>query len=377
MADEAPRPFALRRFVPLGFLILAGLLFMALGGHRYLTIAAIAENRECVCDLVGAAGAMAALAFIVTYAGLVALSVPGAALSDDHRRVLFGPWLGAAYAVIGATIGATVVFLAARAGLAGLAARAGPWVQRVEAGFRRNGLNYLLVLRLIPIFPFWLVNLVAGAVGLAPLGLRARHVYRHHPGHLHLCQPRQWPGNPGRGRRVTRSRGPLSPQRASPDPRPCRARAVAGGLPALAHPLPAARRHDRARVEPCRPDLCVIGAGSGGLAVAAGAVQMGASVVLVERDRMGGDCLNYGCVPSKSLLAAARLANAWRARRRARDHLRPPADRFRRGGRQRRAGHRAPRPDRFGRTLRAARGARHQARSAVCRSRARSAPATP
>src|SRR5213593_4846987 len=60
------------------------------------------------------------------------------------------------------------------------------------------------------------------------------------------------------------------------------------------------------------PDLCVIGAGAGWLAVAAGAVQMGASVVLVERDRMGGDCLNYGCVPSKSLLAAARLATAWR-----------------------------------------------------------------
>ena len=60
------------------------------------------------------------------------------------------------------------------------------------------------------------------------------------------------------------------------------------------------------------PDLCVIGAGSGGLAVAAGAVQMGAGVVLVERGRMGGDCLNYGCIPSKSLLAAARLATAWR-----------------------------------------------------------------
>src|SRR5260370_11380310 len=60
------------------------------------------------------------------------------------------------------------------------------------------------------------------------------------------------------------------------------------------------------------PDLCIIGAGSGGLAVAAGAAQLGASVVLVERGRMGGDCLNYGCVPSKSLLASARLANAWR-----------------------------------------------------------------
>jgi pyruvate/2-oxoglutarate dehydrogenase complex dihydrolipoamide dehydrogenase (E3) component len=60
------------------------------------------------------------------------------------------------------------------------------------------------------------------------------------------------------------------------------------------------------------PDLCVIGAGSGGLAVAAGAVQMGAEVVLVERGAMGGDCLNFGCVPSKSLLAAARVANLWR-----------------------------------------------------------------
>src|SRR6516162_8676740 len=63
---------------------------------------------------------------------------------------------------------------------------------------------------------------------------------------------------------------------------------------------------------PLTPDLCVIGAGSGGLAVAAGAAQMGAEVVLVERGTMGGDCLNYGCVPSKSLLAAARVANLWR-----------------------------------------------------------------
>lgn len=60
------------------------------------------------------------------------------------------------------------------------------------------------------------------------------------------------------------------------------------------------------------PDLCVIGAGSGGLAVAAGAAQMGAEVVLVERGAMGGDCLNFGCIPSKSLLAAARVADLWR-----------------------------------------------------------------
>jgi pyruvate/2-oxoglutarate dehydrogenase complex dihydrolipoamide dehydrogenase (E3) component len=65
-------------------------------------------------------------------------------------------------------------------------------------------------------------------------------------------------------------------------------------------------------VEPVRTDLCVIGAGSGGLAVAAGAVQMGAKVVLVEQGKMGGDCLNYGCVPSKSLIAAGRTAYAIR-----------------------------------------------------------------
>jgi uncharacterized membrane protein YdjX (TVP38/TMEM64 family) len=166
MADDAPRPVTPRRFVPLGILVLAGALFMMLGGHRYLSFAALAENREWLCATVAQAGAKGALAFILAYAGLVAVSVPGSALFTLAGGFLFGPWLGTAYALIGATTGATVVFLAARAGLAGLAARAGPWVRRFEAGFRRNGLNYLLVLRLIPIVPFWLINLVAGAAGL-------------------------------------------------------------------------------------------------------------------------------------------------------------------------------------------------------------------
>ena len=61
-------------------------------------------------------------------------------------------------------------------------------------------------------------------------------------------------------------------------------------------------------------DICVVGAGSGGLTVAAGASQMGASVVLVEKHKMGGDCLNYGCVPSKALLAAAHAAETYRRR---------------------------------------------------------------
>ncbi len=166
MADETPRPVAPRRFVPLGILVLGLALFMVLGGHRYLSFAALAENREWLCATVAQAGVKGILAFILAYAGLVAVSVPGSALFTLAGGFLFGPWLGSAYALIGATTGATVVFLAARAGLAGLAARAGPRVRRFEAGFRRNGLNYLLVLRLIPIVPFWLINLVAGAAGL-------------------------------------------------------------------------------------------------------------------------------------------------------------------------------------------------------------------
>ena len=75
---------------------------------------------------------------------------------------------------------------------------------------------------------------------------------------------------------------------------------------------------------PLTPDLCVIGGGAAGLAVAAGAVQMGARVVLIERGRMGGDCLNYGCVPSKSLLAAARLADVWRRGTEMGVHYPPP-----------------------------------------------------
>jgi len=166
MADVKQRPVTARRFVPLGMLIAAAGLFVALGGHRYLTFAALAENREFLFELVKRGGSLAALGYILAYAGLVTLSIPGAALLTIVGGYLFGPWLGAAYAVVGATLGATIVFLAVRTGLAGLLARTGPRVRRIEAGFRDNGLSYLLVLRLIPIFPFWLVNLVAGVVGL-------------------------------------------------------------------------------------------------------------------------------------------------------------------------------------------------------------------
>ena len=84
---------------------------------------------------------------------------------------LFGSWLGGGLSMIGATIGATLLFIAARSAVGdGLRRRSGPFLDRMAAGFQRNAFNYLLFLRLVPAFPFWAVNLVPGLlnVGLAP-----------------------------------------------------------------------------------------------------------------------------------------------------------------------------------------------------------------
>jgi uncharacterized membrane protein YdjX (TVP38/TMEM64 family) len=166
MPENSPKRSSISRFIPLGVLILAGVLFVAFGGLRYRSFGVVAEHCEGLRDFAAQGGIGAALAFVLGYAGLVALSLPVAAFLSVTSGFLFGSWLGAVYAVLGATIGATIVFLAVRVGIAGLVERAGPRVRRLEAGFRDDALSYLLVLRLIPIFPFWLVNLAAGAVGL-------------------------------------------------------------------------------------------------------------------------------------------------------------------------------------------------------------------
>ena len=154
------------RLMPLALLIAAGIVFLMVGGGRYLTVTALAENHEWLCSLMRRSQLLAIPAFIAAYAGLTAFSIPAAAVMTVAAGFLFGTWLGLLNALIGATLGATAVFLAARAGLAGLAERVGPRCRRIEEGLRSDAVNYLLVLRLVPIVPFCLVNLVAGAVGM-------------------------------------------------------------------------------------------------------------------------------------------------------------------------------------------------------------------
>jgi uncharacterized membrane protein YdjX (TVP38/TMEM64 family) len=163
---HATQSLSSRRLLPLGLLIVAGITFLALGGRHYLSLAALAQNREWLTGLVQHWGGAVALFYIAIYAALVALSVPGGAVLTIAGGFLFGTWLGALCAIVGATLGATAIFLAVRAGLGGLAERAGPLAAKLEAEFRADAFNYLLVLRLVPIFPFWLVNLVPALVGV-------------------------------------------------------------------------------------------------------------------------------------------------------------------------------------------------------------------
>jgi len=152
---SAGKPRSLRRLVPLIALAVGFVLFFALDLDRFLSFDALREHREWLIAQVAAHGLLAAAAFIVIYALVIAFSIPGGAILTITAGFLFGTVMAAACAVIGATLGAAGVFLAARTALADvLRARAGTALRRMEDGFRENALSYLLVLRLIPLFPF-------------------------------------------------------------------------------------------------------------------------------------------------------------------------------------------------------------------------------
>lgn len=153
------------RFWPL-LLILAGLgAAYAAGLHRALSFEVLGQRQEVLRALVATHPVLAPLAYVAVYAAAAALSLPGAVVITLAGGLLFGTWLGGACAVLGATAGAVLLFLAARHALGGwLASRAGPLLGRIRPGLERDGFSYLLALRLIPLFPFWLVNLAPALV---------------------------------------------------------------------------------------------------------------------------------------------------------------------------------------------------------------------
>ena len=171
--QTTPPPSPIARFWPL--MLIAALLALAWasGAARFLSFEALAEHSAALAARVAAHPVLAAGAYVLAYVVVVALSLPGGVVMTLAGGFLFGPWLGAGLTVLGATLGACALFLAARSALAPLVAgRAAGLVERVRPGLERDGFFYLLTLRLIPVVPFWLVNLAPALVGM-PFGAYA------------------------------------------------------------------------------------------------------------------------------------------------------------------------------------------------------------
>lgn len=160
---------SLLKSLPLVALILASLfaLFFLDVGH-YISWQALSENHNRLTAYVTENALLAGLIFILVYALATALSLPGGVILTLMGGFLFGSLLGTAYVTLGATLGAVGIFLAARSALADLLrARVGKAMERMEKGFSRNAVSYLLFLRLVPVFPFWLVNIVPAFLGVS------------------------------------------------------------------------------------------------------------------------------------------------------------------------------------------------------------------
>lgn len=153
--------FAPRRIVPLTVILGGFIAFFLFDLDAYVSFDSLKQNRQWLLNQVSEHAVVTMMTFILIYATVVAFSLPGATVMTLTGGFLFGQFAGTACNVIGATIGATLLFLAARTVFGDILERkAGPWLKMVEEGFRRNAFNYLLFLRLVPAFPFFVVNLV-------------------------------------------------------------------------------------------------------------------------------------------------------------------------------------------------------------------------
>ena len=157
----SPGRFVLsRRWGPLVLIVLAGIVVYASGAYQYLSLAAVAEHRDSLQSFVHRHWLVGIAGYGLIYMATVALSIPGATLLTVLGGFLFGWLAGGVIVVIAATAGATVIFLVARTSLGDVMAhRAGPRLNALARGFRDDAFNYLLFLRLVPAFPFWLVNI--------------------------------------------------------------------------------------------------------------------------------------------------------------------------------------------------------------------------
>ncbi len=160
--------FSYKRLIPIGVLALGLVAFFVFDLGRFLSFEALRENRATLLNWVDTYGIVAALIYMLIYAVAIAFSLPGGAVLTITGGFLFGEKWGTVCVVFAATVGATALFLIAKTSFGdALRAKAGPALQRMQDGFQEGALSYLLVLRLVPLFPFFLVNLVPAFLGVS------------------------------------------------------------------------------------------------------------------------------------------------------------------------------------------------------------------
>lgn len=243
---------------------------------------------------------LALAAYFVLYVAITALSLPGAAIMTLGAGAVFGLLWGSLLVSFASSLGATLAFLVARFLLRdSLAKKFGQRMRRFDEGVKRDGAFFLFTLRLVPVFPFFVVNILAGLSALrvvtyywvSQLGMLPATIAYVYAG-TQLAE-------------LESAGDVLSPGLLG-------AFVVIGLLPLLLRGLTRwlqARRVYAGHVRPKRFDynLVAIGAGSAGLVTSYIGAAVKAKVALIEKHRMGGDCLNTGCVPSKALIRSARL----------------------------------------------------------------------
>ncbi|MES2295489.1 MAG: FAD-dependent oxidoreductase [Pseudomonadota bacterium] len=292
----------MKKLLFIGAAALAALVFFTLDLDRYLTLDGVKAGLGSARIAFGASPVLVGLLFFAAYVLVAALSLPGAAVMTLAAGALFGMVWGSVIVSFASSVGASLAFLASRYVLrAQVQNRFGARLKAIDEGMAKEGAFYLFTLRLVPLFPFFLVNLLMGLTGLplrrfywvSQLGMLAGTLAYVNAG-THIA-------------RIEHLAGILSPGMLA-------SFAALGLFPWLAQRALGAYRRRRVYARWKRPrrfdrNLVVIGAGAGGLVTAYIGAAVKAKVTLIESHKMGGDCLNYGCVPSKALIKSARLAH--------------------------------------------------------------------
>ena len=275
-------------------------LFVKLDLVDALTLEHLKSEQEAFQTYYAAHRSSTLVMYFIAYVLMAALSLPGAAVMTIAAGVLFGPWVGTLVVSFASSLGATFAFLIARLLFRdAVADRFGSRMTVLNEGVRKEGGFYLFTLRLVPVFPFFVVNL---AMALTPIAI-SRFYFVSQLGMLPATFVYVNAGT--QLGRIESLAGVVSPGLIG-------AFVLLGLFPLLAKRFIEwlrARKVYRRFTRPRRFDynLVVIGAGSGGLVSSYIAAAIKAKVALVEKHAMGGDCLNTGCVPSKALIRSAKV----------------------------------------------------------------------